>query len=288
MAVNRYIIGIDIGGTKISAALVKDDKILKSIKIKTPKKSRREFLNKLEVLISEVILELADKKEISGIGCGVAGALDLGKGIILNAPNIKILNGFNIKNWLHKKFGCEVKIDNDARSFTRAEYLFGAGRAYKNIVGITLGTGIGGGIIMNDEMVYGVSDSAGEVGHMLIDLKEDFSDLAGIQGLRRLGFTDSLKTYQLAKSGDKKAKKAFEELGRYLGVGLANIINILDPEAIVIGGGLSSAYKFFLPAAKKTMAKFIFSPKSRSNVKIFIGKLGENAGAIGAAALFIK
>jgi len=289
MAVNKkYIIGIDIGGTKISAALFKDDKILKSVKIKTPQKSRREFLNKLGVLISEVILELADKKEISGIGCGVAGAIDLGKGIILNAPNIKILNGFNIKKWLERKFSCEVRIDNDSRSFLRAEYLFGAGRGYKNIVGMTFGTGIGGGIIMNGEMVYGINGSAGEVGHMIINLKEDFESLAGIKGLRRLGFTDSLKTYQLAKLGDKKAKKAFEELGRYLGVGLANIINILDPEVIVIGGGLSGAYKFFLPAAKRTMAKFIFSPESRKKVKILIGKLGENAGTIGAAALFIK
>ena len=288
MAVNKkYIIGIDIGGSKIIVALIKDEKVFYKIKNSTPK-NRKEFLNKLEVLISKVILELADKKEISGIGCGVAGVLDLGKGIIFNAPNIKILNGFNIKDWLHKKFGCEVKIDNDARSFTRAEYLFGAGRGYKNIVGMTLGTGIGGGIIMNGKVVYGINGSAGEVGHMIINLKEDFENLAGMKGLRRLGFTDSLKTYQLAKSGDKKARKAFEELGRYLGVGFANIINILDPEAIVIGGGLSGAYKFFLPVAKKTMAKFIVSPESYENVKIFVGKLGENAGAIGAAALFIK
>ena len=298
MAANKYIVGIDIGGTKISAALFKDDKILKSVKIKTPQKSRREFLNKLEVLISEVILELAGKKEISGIGCGVAGVLDLRKGIVLNAPNIKSLNGFNIKNWLHKKFGCEVKIDNDARSFTRAEYLFGAGRGYKNIVGMTLGTGIGGGIIMNGKMVYGISGSAGEVGHMIMQFKiknqnskfftQDFEDLASTKIFRYLGFSASLQAYQLAKTGDKKALKDFKTLGRNLGIGLANLINILDPEAIVIGGGLSGAYKFFLPVAKKTMAKFIFSPGSRKNIKISIGELGENAGVIGAAALFIK
>lgn len=288
MVTNKYIIGVDIGGTKISSVLIKDDKVLKSLKIKTPKKNRREFLKKLSVLISKTILELADKKEISGIGCGVAGALDLRKGIIINAPNIKILNGFNIKNWLSKKFGYKVKIDNDARSFTRAEYLFGVGRGYKNIVGITLGTGIGGGIIINGSMVYGISGLAGEVGHMIINLKEDFESLTGVKGLRCIGFIDSLKAYQLAKLGDKKARKAFEELGGYLGVGLANIINILDPEAIVIGGGFSGAYKFFLPVAKKTITKFIFSQGSRKNVKILIGKLGEDAGAIGAAALFIK
>jgi len=271
MTANKYIIGIDIGGTKISAVLVKDDKILKSVKIKTPQKSRREFLNKLEVLIGEVILELADKKEISGIGCGVAGALDLKKGIILNAPNIKILNGFNIKNWLHKKFSCKVKIDNDARSFTRAEYLFGAGRGYKNIVGMTLGTGIGGGIIINGRMVYGANDSAGELGHMVIDRGKDLEALT-VKQVRKLNFS---------KMPIKKFKKN-------LGIGFSNIINILDPEVIIIGGGAAETSKNFLPKIKVAADKLIISSKSRKNVKIFIGKLGENAGAIGAAALFIK
>ncbi len=285
---NKYIVGIDIGGTKINTVLFKDGKVLKNIKIKTPQKSQKEFLNKLEILINEIIIKPAGKKELSGIGCGVAGVLDLKKGIILNAPNIKILNNFNIKNWLCEKFNCEIKIDNDARSFTRAEYLFGAGRGYKNIVGITLGTGIGGGIIMNGEIVYGSNGLAGEVGHMTLNLKEDFENLSGVKGLRRLGYASSLKAYQLAESGDKKAKRAFEEFSRHLGIGLANIINILDPEAIIIGGGLSGAYKFFLPATKKIITKFIFSPGSRKNIKIFIGKLNGNAGAIGAAALFIK
>jgi len=300
----RFLIGIDIGGSKINAILTREGKIFHRVKSQTPK-NRKEFLKKLDSAVDHLI-SATGKKNILGIGCGVAGTLDVDKGIILKSPNISFLNGFDIKKWLERKFSCEVKIDNDARSFTRAEYLFGAGRGYKNIVGMTLGTGIGGGIIINGKMIYGINGSTGEVGHMILNSKfpacaeasagrqipnskpEDFESLAGIKGLRRLGFTNSLKTYQLAKSGDKKAKKAFEELGRHLGVGLANLINILDPEIIVIGGGLSGAYKFFLPIAKKTMAKFIFSPKSRNNVKIFIGKLDENAGAIGAAALFIK
>lgn len=261
MAVNKkYIIGIDIGGSKIKAIIFNDGKVLKSAKILTPKKSRKKFLKELEALVRKLILDLGDKK-ILGIGCGVAGALDLEKGIVLGATNIKILNNFNIKNWLEKKFSCEVKIDNDARCFIRAEYVFGAGRGCKNLVGVTLGTGVGGGIIINGKMFYGGNGSAGELGHMLINSEKDWGFL-------------------LLKQKKNREKN--------LGIGFANIVNILDPEIIIIGGGASGAFKSLLSEAKKIMNKFIISPKSRKNVKIIIGKLGENAGAVGAAALFYE
>lgn len=271
MAINKnYIIGIDIGGSKINAIVFNNGKVLKSVKISTPKKSRAYFLEELEALVSKLILDIGDKK-VSGIGCGVAGALDLEKGIVLGATNIKILNGFNIKNWLADKFNCDVKVDNDARCFTRGEYLFGAGRGHKNIVGVTLGTGIGGGIIVNGKMLYGANDSAGELGHVVIYHSEDLEVLT-VKWMRKLKFS-------------KIAVKNFE---KNLGVGFANIINILDPEVIIIGGGASGILKSSLPKVKKIMNKFIISSKSQKNVKIIIGKLGENAGAIGAAALFYE
>lgn len=267
---DKFIIGIDIGGSNIHAILFRNSQVIKSAKITTPKKNRKEFSEKLEMLIDQIILGI-DKKEISGIGCGVAGAIDLVKGIILKAPNIKILNGFNIKNWLHKKFGCEVKIDNDARSFTRAEYLFGAGRGYKNIIGITLGTGIGGAVIIGGKIVYGANGSAGELGHMVIDRGKDLEALT-VKQARRLNFS----------------KTAVKEFEKNIKIGFSNVVNILDPEAIIIGGGAIKTSKMFLPKIKLTSSKFIISPYARKNVKILRGKLGENAGAIGAAALFIK
>lgn len=283
MAINKkYIIGIDIGGSKINAIVFNDGKVLKSAKIPTPKKSQKEFLEKLEALVRKLISDI-NNKEILGIGCGVAGALDLEKGIVLGAKNIKILNSFNIKNWLKKKFGCKVKIDNDARCFTRAEYIWGAGRGCKNLIGVTLGTGIGGGIIIDGKMFYG-NGSAGEVGHM-INGEIYLEDLV-IKDIKNFGFSDPLKTYEFAKKGNKKAKEAFNKMGKYLGVGIANLVNILDPEAIVIGGGIAGAAEFFLPETKQIIKKFIVSPKSRKHVKILVGKLGEDAGAIGATALF--
>lgn len=266
----NYIVGIDIGGSKINAIVFNDSKVLKNVKISTPKKSRAYFLEELEVLVRKLISDISDKK-ILNIGCGVAGVLDLEKGIVLGATNIRILNGFNIKNWLKKKFNCEVKIDNDARCFTRGEYLFGAGKGYKNLVGVTLGTGIGGGIIVNGKIFCGANDSAGELGHMVINNGKDFETLT-VELVRKYKFS----------------KISLKEFEKNLGIGFANIINILDPGVIIIGGGASSALQSLLPEVKKVMNKFIISPKSRKNVKIIIGKLGENAGAMGAAALFYE
>ena len=134
MAINKkYIIGVDIGGSKINTIIFNDSKIFKSAKIPTPKNNRKEFLEKLEILIRKLVSDIG-KKEIYGIGCGIAGALDLKRGTVLKSPNLKFLDSFDVKNWLEKKFKTAVKIDNDARCFLRGEYLFGAGRGYKNIV----------------------------------------------------------------------------------------------------------------------------------------------------------
>lgn len=271
MAVSKkYIIGIDIGGSKIIAALVKGGKVFHKIKISMPK-NKNEFFKKLETVIEQLIEKAGGMKNINGIGCGIGGALDLKKGIILSWSNIKFLDGFNIKNWLKKKFNCEVKINNDARCFTYGEYLYGAGRGYKNIVGMTLGTGVGGGIIINGQLIYGANGSAGEIGHMIIDNKKDLEFLT-VKQIRKLKFS----------------KIAAKKLEKNLGIGIANIINVLDPEAIIMGGGATKNAEAFIPKVKKIAGKFIVSSIAGENVKIIIGKLGENAGAIGAATLFYE
>lgn len=266
MAINKkFIIGVDVGGSKIGAVLFGNGKILKSVKIPTPK-NKNEFFKSLKIIVGKMISGI-DRKELAGIGCGIAGALDLKSGAILNSPNLRFLNNSNIKNWIEKEFKCDVKIDNDARCFTRAEYLYGLGRGYKDLVGITLGTGIGGGIIFNGKMFYGANGAAGEFGHMVIDCGEDLETLT-IKQMRKF------------------SKISAEEFEKNLEIGIANIINILDPEVIIIGGGAAKTVKTFLPKMKMAIAKFIVSPKSRKNVKIIAGGLGENAGAMGAAALF--
>lgn len=287
MAVSKkYIIGIDIGGSKMIAALVKGGKVYNKIKKPTPK-NRKKFFIELQMMVEQLIKKSGGQENIIGIGCGIIGVLDAKTGTILMADNLRILNGFNIKKWLSKKFGLEVRIDNDSRSFTRGEYLFGSGRGFKNIVGMTLGTGIGGGLVIDGKIFHGSFNSAGEIGHMIYS-ETEFEDLINVKSFKEDGFKSLLEIYQMAQSGNKKAKNIFKNLGNYLGIGFANIINILDPEAIIIGGGISGAAKFFLPYARQTMKKFVISPKSRKNVKIIIGNLGENAGAVGAAALFYE
>jgi glucokinase len=264
----KCIIGVDIGGSKINAVLFKNGKVFKSGKIATPKKSRAYFLNKLEKTIREVAPQSG---KLLGIGCGIAGTLDSKKGTVLKSPNLKFLDGFDVKSWLEKKFKTAVKIDNDARCFLRGEYLFGAGRGYKNIIGITLGTGIGGAIIIGGKMVYGTNDSAGELGHMVIDRGKDLETLT-VKQARRLNFS----------------KTAVKEFEKNIKIGFSNVVNILDPEIIIIGGGAVKTSKMFLPKIKLTSSKFIISPKAQKNVKILISKLGEDAGAMGAAALFYE
>jgi len=264
----NYIIGIDIGGSKIIAALVKGARVFHKIKIPMPK-NKKDFFSKLEKIIGELIKKAGGKQNIRGIGCGIGGALDLEKGIILSWSNVKFLDGLNIKNWLKKEFNREVKIDNDSKCFTRGEYLFGVGKDYKNVVGITLGTGVGGGIIINGKMIYGANGSAGEIGHMIINNGKDLEE-ATVKQMRKSKFS-------------KMAAKEFE---KNLGIGLANIINILDPEAIIIGGGAAKTTGAFILKARKISKKFIVFPQAEKNVKILNGKLGENAGTIGAAALF--
>jgi len=265
---DKFIIGIDIGGSNVHAVLFRNNKVIKSAKIPTSKKNLKEFLEKLKMLIDQIILGIG-KKEISGIGCGIAGVLDLKRGTVLKSPNLKFLNSFDVKNWLEEKFKTAVKIDNDARCFLRGEYLFGAGKGYENLVGITFGTGVGGGIIINERMIYGANDSAGELGHMVMDRGKDLEALT-VKQARKLKFS----------------KISVKEFKKNLGIGFSNIVNVLDPEIIIVGGGAAKIVGKFLPEIKTITNKLIISSESRKNVKVLVGKLGEDAGAIGAAALF--
>jgi glucokinase len=271
---NDFLLGIDIGGSITKLLLVKDFKIVGRIKIKTSKENRKDFLSQLGEAIDEIILA-AEGNKIKGVGCGVAGMLDLERGVVLKAPNIPILNGFNIKNWISKKTGIEIRVDNDARSFTRAEHLWGAGKRYKNMVGITLGTGVGGGIIIDGKLVYGNNGSAGEVGHMILNAKGEDLEMLTMKYMSDSGFPVVVEAYN-----NKKAKEALKNFENNLAMGFTNIITILNPEAIIIGGGASEAGKFFIPKIKKII--------SGKNIKILLSKLGEDAGALGAAGLFYE
>ncbi len=280
----KYAIGFDIGGTKIDAGLVKGNKILKRKIIPTPK-TPKDFLAAVFSTVNEIMAV-----GVRGIGIGMAGVIDRQRGVILHSPNLPKLDGLKLRQALEKKFGLPVRIDNDARCFLRAEANFGAARNFKDAVGLILGTGIGSGIMIDGKIYYGAG-AAGEAGYSIINAKLifknllSFEDLVSKKGFLRLGIKDIPKLAELARRDDKKALKIFEITGAYLGIGLANVIDALNPEIIVLGGGISGASEFLLPSAQKLIKKLVLSPRAK-NTSVVVSKLGDNAGIIGAVLLF--
>lgn len=265
-------LGIDIGGTKIRAIFFDDkNRQIFGFNIETPK-NKKAFLKNLEAEIGKLV----QKYKISGIGVGLPGVVDKNRGILIKAPHISFL-----KNWQAEKFfstfsassgqgfSKNIEIENDSRCFALAEFKLGAGRGFKDIVGLTIGTGIGGGIIINGKIYYGKNNSAGEFGHMIIGIMNN-----------ELG----IKNFEFEKLAAKEAFIKYGDRSEIIGIGVANIINILNPEMVILGGGGVVSGKIKLETVKKTAKKYIISP-SAQKTPIVKGKLGEDSPAIGAAML---
>ncbi len=276
------MLGIDVGGFKILWVLVKNKKIVKKEIEVWKKKSLIFFLNKLK--------EIIEKNEEKRIGIGIPGLVKEGK--IISCPNLPFLDNFNLKKFLEKKFKVKVLIENDANCFAFGEYQ----RWKKDLIAITLGTGVGGGIII-DGKVYKGKAFAGEVGHMSIKFNgrkckcgnrgclEEYISIRAFEreSLKAFGKKLSpLEILKLAKNGNKKAIQIFNKIGKFLGIGLANLSNIFDPQLIVIGGGISKAGKFLIKPAKEELKKRCIHRIPR----IVLGK--EESGALGAALLSLN
>ncbi len=289
-------IGFDIGGTKIDAGLVRGNKILRRKTLPTPK-NKKDFL----AAVFDAIRELASRKsEIKGIGVAMAGVIDAGK--IIKSPNLPKLNGLNLKKAIEDGFKIPVRVGNDAKCFLRAEARFGAARNKKNSVGLILGTGVGGSIMIGGKIYCGRDGSAGEIGHTIIKINPkseirnpkqllnnlySFEDFVSKKGFAAFGIKDAKKLEDSAKKGDKKALKIHKIIGVYLGVGLANIVNIFNPEIIVLGGGLARAGELLTGPARRVVKKLALSPKAK-NTPVVVSELGDKAGILGAALLFDK
>lgn len=294
----KSYIGIDIGGTKMEGILWKNGKILQSKTQATPK-NRQKFLAAVFGLIRGVM----GVGGVKGIGLAVAGAQDQKRGIILNSPNLKFLNNLALRTISHYRIRLPVLMDNDTNCFLRAEARFGLARGIKNVVALTLGTGVGGAVLVHGRLLQGRHGAAGELGHMVIAYPHSFSpfsprergrlrggltleDLVSSHGFLRLGVRDPLDCQNKAFAGDKKAIAVYNQIGRYLGVGLASLVNIFDPELIVLGGGISRARSLLTKPAIKEMRRHTLLPAAKLP-PVRISKL-KHAGALGAVALFLK
>lgn len=278
----KYTIGIDIGGTNMKAILFDGEKIIMDYKLATPKDTLEHFMIMLNALIEQLVDKAHnDKVKIRGIGLSIPGVHNYKEKRILIFQNAPILNGVKLADLVQKKFGLPVEMDNDANCFLRAEMKMGAGKKYSNAYGITIGTGIGGGWWYNNEIYQGSHGGAGEPGEMVIDVE---TGLRLEEAYHKLTQNNPSSVAEEAYRGDVLAEKVFEEVGYNLGIAFANIVNIVDPEVIIIGGGVVESSDLFLSKIKKVMREYIHSTESKK-IKIIKGKLGEDAGAIGAALL---
>lgn len=266
------IIGVDLGGTNLRVALVKNNRVKCYIKNPTPK-NQEELLRVMCESISKLF-----SKDVRGIGVASAGPLE--KGIILNPPNLPFKN-FNLQKYLKKKFKTRVEIANDADCVAIAELKRGCRK--KNFFILTIGTDIGGGIIIDGRLFNG-RGLGGELGHIILDKGKRFGVLAAGKRLKQLTkekFGRELIVNELIKRNDKKSKEILEELSEYLGQGIASLINVFDPEIVVLSGGVKESGRKYLKMIKKSIKKYI---ATKRKVKIMWSKL-EHPGILGASLL---
>ena len=267
---------IDIGGTNIRIANVVNDKVIDKVRIKTPN-SREKLLKELCSLIS---LYKYDKIKIS-----IAGMINNNE--IILTPHLPLSN-FNLKKFLENKFSKKVYIENDAVCASIAEKKYGFGKNYKNFVFLTIGTGIGGAVFINKKLYRG-RGLAGEVGHMFVqkgrngEYESSSSGIALQKLVKKYGLTieDSYRLTELVHSGNKKAKVVLDIMAANISKGISNIVCTLDPQAIILSGGLSSI-KPLVDRVKKMTNEENFA---RKDVKIICSKLGDDANLIGADML---
>jgi glucokinase len=302
-------VGIDLGGTNIKGGLIDDEgRIVYNIMF--PTESNLGWERVLEN-IKKVIYQFVEQDNIRAIGIGVPGPVDFKRGVVRSMPAIPGAKDVNIVNELMKEFDKPVFVDNDANNFVIGELVFGVAKGKSNIVGITLGTGIGGGIVINGELYRGMSNYAGEVGHMVIvpdgiqcncgkfGCWEAYGSATAIikkalsyksrKVLTKLSeypddAVDAKLVIDLAKGGDEFCLNVVNDTFRYIGLGIASLVNILNPEVVVIGGGVSLAGDFLLSKVRNYAMENIMPPL-REGLEIVLAKSGNNAGILGAAAL---
>lgn len=281
-----YYLGFDIGAYSIKAALVSENKIIDS-KIQDTSNSLERLIEDLEKN-RKVLTEGKSFGELAGIGVGVSAILDRSREIILKSSNISFLDNQPLKKLLEDLFKpIKIKIENDVHCFLVAEKAIGQAQKLHNIYYLTIGSGIGGAWTFEGKTSYGAHGSTGDVGHTIINNEKGFNleDLASNKFIEKSLAFGSLGAEEKIAKGDEKTKKTMSELGLNLGIGVANIINMFDPEAVILSGGISWAESFIMPGIRYQMQKYVVSPAAKET-NVFFSRLGRYGGALGAAMLF--
>lgn len=273
------LIGVDLGGTKITAALIENEQIIKQYTCPTPFDQEQ---NVVVDAISNAIIQVYDA-EILGIGIGVPGLVDLENNTVLDVANIPSWKVVPLKQMLEARFQKRVLVNNDANCFALGEKHFGKGKPYRNFAGVTLGTGLGGGIIINDHLYSGQLGGAGEFGCVFYKESTVESYCSG-QFFKNKNLNGK-EMAEKANAGDADALKLFDELGYHIAQGLSNILFALAPEAIILGGSVSKSYPLFEKSMRKAFEDFPFQ-KMYQNLKIEISD-DTNMAVLGASSLVL-
>jgi len=314
----KYSIGVDLGGTNIVSTVVNyQGKIVSRLKVPTLAERGKESTIKriVETIHENIVQSTIASGDIIGIGIGAPGPLDVKKGIINFAPNLPGWRDVPLRKILEDEFNMKVVLENDANAAAWGERCFGAGQGVNNLVCFTLGTGIGGGIIINGKIYHGNNYGAAELGHMTVNKDgprcncgnygclEAYSSATGIKNRIKNRIKEGMKSkfldfdedklfeslrlksiFEAARKGDRLTKDIVEEAISYLGIAIANIINILNPEMVVLVGGITNeGNKLLIPLGEEVKKRALYS--NYKSLKIVIGKLAGNAGVLGAAAL---
>ncbi len=251
-------IAIDLGGTNVRTGLIEGDRIVDIRKAPCP--SQLSCEDSLRFLMDEA-RELI-KGPVDGIGIGVPSVVDAEKGIVYNAVNIPAWKEVHLKEEMETQFGIPVQVNNDANCFALGEYLFGAGKPFRNLIGITLGTGTGAGVILDGKLYNGSNTGAGEIGSLPY-LGRDFEYYCSSNYFTTLCHTTGKEAFQRAQAGDPEAQEQWNTFGKHLGELVKAVLFTYDPEAIVWGGGLSEAYPLFEQSMWQTIQNFPYNETVR-------------------------
>jgi glucokinase len=316
----RWVLGVDIGGTNLSVGLVPREGGPPAGRVVRPTDASRggeavtdTVIEMLRQVMAEVGVDPG--RDVAGIGIGCPGPLDRATGLVLTTPNLGWKN-FPVRDLIAGPLGLPAVLDNDANCATYGEWWMGAGRGVQTLVGLTVGTGVGGGIVLGGKVLHGASDAAGEIGHMTINYGgrrckcgnygclEAYASgpniaARAVEGIEA-GEESSLPglvdgdldritaetVFEAVLAGDAFASAVLLETARYLGVGLANLINLVNPDVVVIAGGVTRAGDALLDPLRAEVRRRAFLP-AVSACRIVAAQLGADAGVIGAAGIFV-
>lgn len=297
----EYYIGIDLGGTNIRIGLVDEgDQVGDLVHL-----SVKEYSSWDDLLMDLVsIIKEMEVNRVRAVGVAVAGGVVISKGIVSYSPHVRWIDGQPVRENLAKAIDLPVWMDNDANAVTYGEWMYGAGKGFSSIICLTLGSGVGGGIILNRGLHRGEDGLAGEIGHMCVQPNgrpcrcgkkgclEAYSSGTAISTIYREkdrnGAIDDdikpLQVYEKATGGDTLALEVFEGFGGHLGVAIANLVNVFSIHHYIITGGVSRAWELFSHPLGEALEANLFHPH-KGRVKVLQGQLGDKAGVIGVARM---